>query len=91
MAVIYYQNEVFDKIDLTSVEGVKEKEYIFDGKKVIIEYETGKVRVKSAECHDHTCEKMGYTDSSTKPLICMDIGYVIRIETKDETFDVVVG
>lgn len=90
-AVIYYHNEFYDEIDLTNVSETKEKEYNFDGKIVVIEYAHQKIRVKDASCHDHTCVKMGWTDSSSKPLVCMDIGYVIKIETGTNDIDVVVG
>ncbi len=89
-AVIYYHNEVFDQIDLSNVQETIEKEYNFDGKIVVIEYSHNKIRVKDAPCHDHTCVKMGWTDSPSKPLVCMDIGYVIKIETSN-SLDVVVG
>ena len=35
IAVIYYQNEVYDKIDLSSVEETKEKTYDFDERIVL--------------------------------------------------------
>ena len=89
-AVIYYQNEVYDKIDLSSVEETKEKTYDFDGRIVVVEYSHNKIEVKSAECHDHTCEKMGSTSSPNKPIVCLDIGFMIKIET-NESIDVVVG
>ena len=91
IAVIYYQNEVYDKIDLSSATEKEERTYDFGGRMVVIEYSHNKIEVKSAECHDHTCEKMGATSSPNKPIVCMDIGFVIKIETKTETLDVVVG
>lgn len=90
-AVIYYHNEVYDKIDLSNVEEEKTKTYNFDGKEVVIIYSHNKIRVKSADCHDHTCEKMGETSSPNKPIVCMDIGFMIKIETNSEALDVVVG
>ena len=90
-AVIYYQNEVYDKINLSEVTEDKEKTYNFDGREVVIKYSHNKIEVKSAECHDHTCVNMGPTSSKNKPIICLDIGYVIKIETNDDNLDVVVG
>lgn len=89
-AVIYYHNEVFDQIDLSNVQETIEIEYNFDGAVVVIEYSHNKIRVKNAPCHDHTCVKMGWTSTPSKPLVCMDIGYVIKIENGSD-LDVVVG
>ena len=90
-AIIYYHNEVYDQIDLSNVKENTEIEYNFDGTIVVIEYAHNKIRVKDAPCHDHTCVKMGWTSSTSKPLVCMDIGFVIRIETGNDNLDVVVG
>lgn len=90
-AVIYYQNEVYDKINLSEVTEEQEKVYNFDGKEVVILYSHNKIEVKSAECHDHTCVKMGATSSENKPIVCLDIGYMIKIESSEEALDVVVG
>ena len=90
-AVIYYKNEIYDKIDLSNTTEEQEKVYNFDGKEVVVIYSHNKIRVKSADCHDHTCVKMGETSSENKPIVCMDIGYVIKIEKSDNSLDVVVG
>ena len=90
-AVIYYHNEEYDKINLSEVNEEQEKVYNFDGKEVVIVYSHNKIRVKSADCHDHTCVKMGETSSENKPIVCLDIGFMIKIETSQSTLDVVVG
>ena len=90
-AVIYYHNEVYDKIDLSSVTKEETKTYDFDGRIVVVKYSHNKISVKSADCNDHTCVKMGSTSSPNKPIVCMDIGFIIKIETKDNNLDVVVG
>ena len=89
-AVLYYQNEEYDRVNISILSEELIKEYDFDGKKVIVEYTHNKVQVKSAECHDHTCEKMGPSSSTNKPIVCLDIGYIIKIESSD-SLDVVVG
>lgn len=90
-AVVYYHNEVYDKIDLSNTKEEKEKSYNFDGKEVVVVYSHNKISVKSADCHDHTCVKMGETSSPNKPIVCMDIGYMIKIESDSHNLDVVVG
>lgn len=90
-AVIYYKNIEYDRINLSEVTEKNEKTYDFDGRIVVIEYAHNIIKVKSAECHDHTCEKMGSTSSSNKPIICLDIGFMIKIESSEDNIDVVVG
>ena len=90
-AVIYYQNEVYDKINLSEATNEEEKTYNFDGKEVVVRYSHNKIEVISADCHEHTCVKMGATSSENKPIVCLDIGYMIKIESSKEALDVVVG
>ena len=89
-AVIYYHNEEYDRIDLSNTFTEQERTYDFDGKKVVVVYSHNKIKVKSADCHDHTCVKMGETSKENKPIVCLDIGFVVRIESSD-SLDVVVG
>ena len=90
-AVIYYHNQEYDKINLSEATEEKEKVYNFDGREVVILYSHNKISVKSADCHDHTCVKMGETSSENKPIVCLDIGFMIKIETDTHSLDVVVG
>lgn len=91
-AYVYYQNEVVDVIDLSKAsDEVTEKSYNFNDKIVIIEYKNKAIRVKTADCKEHTCVKTGWTSKTTKPIVCMDIGYEIRLSSKLDNYDVVVG
>lgn len=36
-----------------------------------IEISDGKIRVKEADCPDHTCVKMGWLSSSALPIVCL--------------------
>ena len=90
IAVLYYQNEEYDRVNISALDVEMVKEYDLDGKKVVVEYSHNKVLVKSADCHDHTCEKMGPSSDINKPIVCLDIGYMIKIESS-LSLDVVVG
>lgn len=88
MAVIYYQNEVVETIDLSKKEI---KEYKVNGKNgpIIIEVNDGKIRVKEEKSPLHICSKQGYISKSTETIICLPNEIVIQIEEKD-TVDTVV-
>ena len=89
-ATIWYQNNVIKTIDLSGVDGVVEEDIALDKNITIrISYKTGAIRVISAPCHTHDCIKTGWTSSSRKPIICLDLGYKIVLSDQDEV-DVVV-
>lgn len=91
-AYVYYHNEIVEIIDLSKAsEEVTTKSFDFDGSIVIIEYKYNAIRVIDADCKEHTCVKTGWTSKTTKPIVCMDIGYEIRLQTKETNYDVVVG
>ena len=89
-AMIWYQNNIIKTIDLSNVDGVVEEDIVLDENTTIrISYKTGAIRVLSAPCHTHDCIKTGWTTSSRKPIICLDLGYKIVLSDQDEV-DVVV-
>lgn len=82
-AVVYYQNKVVLKIDLT----VKEKrEYHVKGANgdILIVSEDGKVRVNEENSPLHLCSKQGWIKNSYESIVCLPNKVVIKIETKEE-------
>ena len=89
-ATIWYQNNIVKTIDLNNVDGVVEEDIALDENiTIIISYKNGAIRVLSAPCHTHDCVKTGWSSSSRKPIICLDLGYKIVLSDQDEV-DVVV-
>lgn len=87
-AVIYYQNEVIQTIDLTRKES---KEYIVEGKNgpVIIEVNNGRIRVKQEDSPLHICSKQGYISKNTETIVCLPNKIVILIQDKNSLDTVV--
>lgn len=81
-AVIYYQNEVVQIIDLTQNE---QREYIVEGANgpVVIEVNKGKIRVKQEESPLHICSKQGYISKNAEMIVCLPNKIIIQIEAKD--------
>ncbi len=64
------------------------KEEIFTTKgvngDVVIETKDGKVRIKEETSPLNICSKQGWTDSTSKPLICLPNKVVVEIVGKDK-------
>ena len=43
----------------------------------VIEIKDGKIRVKSADCPDQTCVRMGWLSSAAMPIVCLPHDLVI--------------
>ena len=90
-AEIWYENNLIETIDLTNVEDNVIKDIkLKDDLMITIEYQKNAIRVISAPCITHECEKMGWTSSLTKPIICMHLHYKIILKQNNADIDVVI-
>ena len=69
----------------------KDREFIVecDGGKNTVEIKDGKIRVKSADCPDKTCVKMGWLESSAMPIVCLPHRMVIEFVDSDSEVDAI--
>ena len=49
-----------------------------------IEIKEGKIRVKSADCPDKTCVRMGWLSSSAMPIVCLPHELALELITREE-------
>lgn len=84
-AVIYYEGNEVERIDLKAITDTKE--YIVMGKNgpVYIEAEPGKVRVTEETSPLHLCSVQGWSDSPIQPIVCLPNKIVIKIESNEES------
>ena len=54
-----------------------------------VEIKDGKIRVKSADCPDNTCVRMGWLSSSAMPIVCLPHELVIEFDDNDGGVDAV--
>lgn len=54
-----------------------------------VEIRDGKIRVKSADCPDQTCVKMGWLDSAAMPVVCLPHGLIIEYADSDSGVDAI--
>lgn len=54
-----------------------------------VEIKDGKIRVKSADCPDKTCVKMGWLESSAMPIVCLPHRMVIEFVDSDDDVDAI--
>ena len=83
-AKVYVQNELQLTVDLA-----KNDEYIIEGTKgnLTIETKNGAIRVKESNCPHQDCVKMGFVNTSNRPIICAYNATYIVIEGS-ATYDV---
>ena len=83
-AFVYSNDKLIKKIRLDSVS----KTYSFKVESKtgynIIEVRKGSIGIKSADCPDKLCVKMGFIKDSSKPLVCLPNQLIIKIETSDK-------
>ena len=60
--------ELVAAVDLSALTGPVE---IPVGEHVTVQAEPGRIRVLESDCPDKLCEKMGWSSSPAKPLICL--------------------
>lgn len=60
-----------------------------DGGVNLIEIKDGKIRVKSADCPDKTCVRMGWLDSSAMPIVCLPHQLIVEFTDNDGGVDAI--
>ena len=83
-AKVYVQNELQLTVDLA-----KNDEYIIEGTKgnLTVETKNGAIRVNESNCPHQDCVKMGFVNTSNRPIICAYNATYIVIEGS-ATYDV---
>jgi hypothetical protein len=59
----------------------------YRGRTNTIEVKDGKIRVKEADCRDHTCVKTGWLLSSAMPIVCLPNHLVIEFAGEEGGVD----
>ena len=87
-AIVYHNNDVILKIDLTNKE---KRMYTVNGDNgdVVIETVDGKVKVVEEVSPKHICSIQGYIENSMESIICLPNRIVIKINAKDDIDTVV--
>lgn len=76
-AKVYVQDQLRLTVDLA-----KNEEYIIEGSKgnLIVETKDGAIRVKESNCPHQDCVRMGFVNTSNRPIICAYNATYIIIE-----------
>ena len=79
IAKIHVQNEVLETIDLSKKE---EKDYLIKGINgyVTVHTHDGAIAIVHSNCPHQDCVKMGYVNTSNRPIVCAYNGVYITIE-----------
>jgi hypothetical protein len=85
-AEIWLDGVLVETVDLASL---TEEREIRVGEHVTVLAAPGKVRVKHSDCPDKLCEKMGWTSSPAKPLICLPNRVTVTVTGGGEESDAV--
>lgn len=79
LAHIYVQDELVLTVDLSSKEEKTYDVYGLNGK-LVVETKNGSIRVKESNCPHQDCVKMGFINTSNRPIICAYNATYIIIE-----------
>ena len=85
-AEIWLDGVLVETVDLSSL---TEPVEIPVGEHVTVLAEPGRVRVEHSDCPDKLCEKMGWSSSPAKPLICLPNGVTVAVTGGGEETDAV--
>ncbi len=88
-ALIYYENELIKKIDL-SID--KSNEYVIKGFNgdVIVKSKKNMIKVSDEISPLNICSKQGWISSSYEVIVCLPNKILIKIESNQNEFDAVV-
>lgn len=86
IAEVYYEDKLIKTIDLNTDKEYRARGLLGD---IVIEVKDKKVRVKEENSPKHLCSKEGYTNDSSKPIICLPNKIVIKV-VSDSSVDGVV-
>lgn len=81
IAKVYVQDEVVLTVDLSKKEEKTYDVYGLNGK-LVVETKDGSIRVKESNCPHQDCVKMGFVNTSNRPIICAYNATYIVIEGK---------
>lgn len=86
-AIVYHDGVNILEIDL----GV-DNEYTINGDigEIVLEVKDGLLHVLEADCPDHTCEKIGWSNKQSRPIICVPNKIYISFVGASEV-DVLIG
>ena len=85
-AEIWLDGVLVETVDLTALTEPRE---IPVGEHVTVLAEPGRVRVEHSDCPDKLCEKMGWSSSPAKPLICLPNRVTVAVVGGGEETDAV--
>lgn len=84
-AIVYYKDEVIYEIDLSEIDEEKEFDiYLDEVEYITVRVKHNAIRVIYANCKHKDCVRSGWTSSTNKPIICLDLGYKIIIKGNNE-------
>lgn len=85
IAHVYLENEQILEISLD-----KNGIYEVEGKisKLQIEVKDGKIGIIENECYDKTCIKMGFINDSSRTIICVPNGIIIKVDNNSNGVDI---
>lgn len=88
-AKIYYNNQLVASLDLNIDEKVllKQDKYPELLADLEVEVKDGKVRISKETSPNNICSKQGWTDTSTKPLVCLPNKVYVQIESSEPSND----
>lgn len=87
-ALVYYENELLLKIDLTTDEQTyKVKGY---NGPVFIKAGNGKIMIDEENSPKHLCSKQGYISKPSESIICLPNKIIVKIEAKDDNIDTII-
>lgn len=86
-ALVYYENDLILKIDLS-----QDNEYDVNGYNgnVHIIVKDNKIKVEEENSPKHICSKQGFISSSNETIVCLPNKIVIKIDSEDK-LDTVIG
>lgn len=87
-ALVYYEDELILKIDLSLTGEHEYKVSGYNGEMVIKTFDN-KIKVESENSPNHICSKQGWIEDSYEVLVCLPNKVVIKIEDKNEIDTVV--
>lgn len=86
IALVYYDNKIIKKIDLSIDKVYNVKGYNGNVKIIVKE---GKIKVDKENSPHHLCSKQGYISKSYESIICLPNKIVIEIDSKKDIDTVV--
>ena len=89
VAHVYYDNQLVASLDLNVDDTVtlQQSKYQYLLADLEVEVKDGRVRISKETSPNNICSKQGWTDSSTKPLVCLPNKVYVQIESETQQND----